>query len=59
MELDSLTKEAVLVKVKDNLEAVCKRQRIPKKRYLDVIKDATDTEAVFNKVIKQLVTIKL
>jgi hypothetical protein len=51
--------KAVLVKVDDNLEAVYKRQRIPKKRYLDVIKDATDTETVFDKVIKQLVTIKL
>jgi hypothetical protein len=59
MELNALIDEAVLVKVKDNPEAVCKRQRIPKKWYLDVIRDATDTEAVFNKVIKQLVTIKL
>jgi len=59
MELDSLIEEAVLVKVKDNLKAVCKRQRILKKQYLDVIKDTTNTKAIFNKVIKQLVTIKL
>jgi len=38
---------------------VCKRQRIPKKQYLNVIRDATNAEAVFDKVIKQLVTIKL
>jgi hypothetical protein len=59
MKLDSLINEAVLVKVEDNLEAVCKRQRTSKKQYLNVIRDATDSEAVFNKVIKQLVTIKL
>jgi hypothetical protein len=59
MELDAPTDEAVLVKVKNNPEAVCKRQRTPKKRYLDIIQDATDLEAVFDKVIKQLVTIKL
>jgi hypothetical protein len=52
------TKEAVLVKVKDNLD-VCKKQKTLKKWYLDVIRDATDTKAVFDKVIKQLVTIKL
>jgi len=52
------TEEAVLVKVKDNLD-VRKRQRTPRKQYLDIIKDATDTKAVFDKVIKQLVTIKL
>ena len=52
MELDALINKAVLVKVKDNLETVYKRQRTPKKQYLDVIKDATDTKAVFNKIIK-------
>ena len=52
------TKEAVLVKVKDNLD-VRKRQRTPRKQYLDIIRDATDTKAVFDRVIKQLVTIKL
>jgi hypothetical protein len=46
------------VKVKDNLD-VRKKQRTPRKRYLDVIRDATDIEAVFDRVIKQLVTIKL
>jgi hypothetical protein len=59
MELDTLTDKAVLVKVEDNLEAVRKRQRTPRKQYLDVIKDATDTKAVFDEIIKQLVTIKL
>jgi hypothetical protein len=46
------------VKVKDNLD-VRKKQRTLRKQYLDIIKDATDTKAVFDKVIKQLVTIKL
>jgi hypothetical protein len=59
MELDSFTKETVLVKVKDNLEIVCKRQRILRKQYLNVIRDTTNAKAVFDKVIKQLVTIKL
>ena len=59
MELDALTSKAVLVKVKDNLEAAYKKQRTLRKQYLDIIKDATNVEAVFNKVIKQLVTIKL
>ena len=59
MELDGLTDEAVLVKVEDNPGAVCKKQRTLKKRYLDVLQDATDPEAVFDKVMKQLVTIKL
>jgi hypothetical protein len=59
IKLDSLISKAVLVKVEDNLKAVCKKQRTSKKRYLDVIKDATNLEAVFNKVIKQLVIIKL
>ena len=30
-----------------------------KKRYLDIIKETTNLEAVFDKVMKQLVTIKL
>jgi len=59
MELDAPTDKAVLVKVEDNPDTACKRQRTPKKRYLDVIRDTTDPEAVFDKVIKQLVTIKL
>jgi hypothetical protein len=40
-------------------EAVRKQQRTPKKRYFDIIQDTTGPEAVFDKVIKQLVTIKL
>jgi hypothetical protein len=59
MELDSLIDKAVLVKVKDNLRAACRRQRVPKKRYLDLIQDNTNLETVFGKVLKQLVTIKL
>jgi hypothetical protein len=59
MKLDAFINKAVLVKVKDNLEAVYKRQRTLRKQYLDIIKDATDTKAVFDKIIKQLVTIKL
>jgi hypothetical protein len=59
IKLDNLTDEAVLVKVKDNLESTCKRQRTLKKQYLDVLQDTTDPKAVFGKVIKQLVTIKL
>ena len=51
-------KEAVLVKVKDNLD-VRKRQRTLRKQYLDIIRDATDAKAVFDRVMKQLVTIKL
>jgi len=59
IELDNLTDKAVLIKVKDNLELTCKRQRTLKKQYLDVLQDTTDLKAVFSKVIKQLVTIKL
>jgi hypothetical protein len=59
MELDAPIGEAVLVKVEDNLEAACRKQRTLRKRYLDIIRDATNAEAVFDRVIKQLVTIKL
>jgi hypothetical protein len=59
MELDALINKAVLVKVKNNLKVVYKRQRTLRKRYLDIVQDATDPEVVFDKVIKQLVTIKL
>ena len=59
MELDEPTDEAVLIKVEDNPRAVCKKQRTLKKRYLDVLQDATDAEAVFDRVMEQLVTIKL
>jgi hypothetical protein len=59
MELDALTDKAVLVKVENNLEVVYKRQRTLKKQYLDIVQDVTDLEVVFNKVIKQPVTIKL
>ena len=59
MELDALIGKAVLVKVKDNLEAACRKQRTLRKQYLDIIKDTTNAKAVFDKVIKQLVTIKL
>jgi len=59
MELNAFTSKAVLVKVKDNLEAAYKKQRTLTKRYLNIIKDTTNVKAVFDKVIKQLVTIKL
>jgi hypothetical protein len=59
MELDGFTDEAVLVKVEDNLGTACRRQRVPKKQYLDIIQDNIDPETVFGKVLKQLVTIKL
>jgi hypothetical protein len=59
MELDALTDEAVLVKVENNPEVVRKRQRTLRKRYLDIVRDATDPEVVFDKVMKQPVTIKL
>jgi hypothetical protein len=52
------TEEAVLIKVKNNLD-VHKRQRTLRKQYLNIIRDTTNAEAVFDKVIKQLVTIKL
>jgi hypothetical protein len=52
MELDTFTDKAILVKVKDNLRVVCKKQKIPKKQYLDIIQDNTNLEAVFDKVIK-------
>jgi len=51
--------EAVLVRVEDNPKKKKRRLRTPKKKYLDVIKETTDLEAVFDEVIKQLVTIKL
>jgi hypothetical protein len=58
MELDEPTEEAVLVKVEDNPGTTHKRHRTPKKRYLDVLQDTTDLEAVFGEVMKQPVTIK-
>ena len=51
--------EAVLVWVKDNPKKKKRRLRTSKKKYLDVIKETTNLKAVFNEVIKQLVTIKL
>ena len=59
MKLDALISKAVLVKVKDNPEAAYKKQRTLRKQYLDILRDATNAKAVFDKVIKQLVTIKL
>jgi len=59
IEVDlKLVEEAVLVQVEDNLKKK-RRLRTSKKKYLDVIKEITDLEAVFDEVIKQLVTIKL
>jgi Aspartyl protease len=45
--------------VENNPRAAYKRQRVPKKQYLDMIQDNTDPETVFGEVMKQLVTIKL
>jgi len=60
MEVDpEPAEEAVLVRVEDNPEKRKRRPRTPKKKYLDVIKETTDPEAVFDEVIKQPVTIKL
>jgi hypothetical protein len=61
MELDDddLKEEAVLVRVEDNPEKPKRRPRIQKKKYLDIIKESTDPEAVFDEVMKQPVTIKL
>jgi hypothetical protein len=61
MEINAqeLINEAVFVKVKDNLRTACRRQRVLKKQYLDIIQDNTNPETVFGKVLKQLVTIKL
>jgi hypothetical protein len=50
--------KAVLIQVKDNSEKK-QKPRTLKKKYLDVIKKSTDSETVFDKVIKQLVIIKL
>jgi len=56
IEVDlELVEEAVLIRVKKKK----RRLRTLKKKYLNVIKETTDLEAVFNEVIKQLVTIKL
>jgi len=57
--LDALISKAVLVKVKDNLEAAYRKQRTLRKQYLDIIRNTINAKAVFDKVIKQLVTIKL
>jgi len=60
IEVDlELVEEAVLIRVKDNPKKKKRRLRTLKKKYLNVIKETTDLEAVFNEVIKQLVTIKL
>ena len=54
-----LVEEVVLVQVENNPKKKKRQLRTLKKKYLDIIKEITDLEAVFNKVIKQLVTIKL
>jgi hypothetical protein len=61
MEVDNedLEEEAVLVRVENNPNKLKRPLRIPKKKYLDIIKENTNPEAVFNKVMRQLVTIKL
>jgi hypothetical protein len=60
MEVDDEKEEEVfLIQVEDNLEKKKRPLRVRKKKYLDVIKESMDLEAIFDKVIKQLVTIKL
>ena len=56
---DEKEEEAVLVRVEDNPEKKKRAPRVRKKKYLDVIKENVDPEAIFDKVIKQPVTIKL
>jgi hypothetical protein len=50
--------DAVLVQVKDNPEKK-QKLRTPRKKYLDIIKENTNPETVFDEVIKQPVMIKL
>jgi hypothetical protein len=61
MEVDDedLEEEAVLVRVENNPNKPKRPPRIPKKKYLDIIKENTNPEAVFDEVMKQPVTIKL
>ena len=62
MEVDDedSKEEVVLVRVEDNPNKLKKRTpRARKKKYLDVIKENVDPEAIFDEVMKQLVTIKL
>jgi hypothetical protein len=56
---DKKEEEAVLVRVEDNLEKKKRLPRAQKKKYLDVIKESMNPEAIFDEVMKQLVTIKL
>ncbi len=51
--------EAVLIRVKDNLNKPARKPQGPReKKYLDILKENTDPEAVFDEVMKQPVTIK-
>ena len=61
MEMDEESKEedAILVRDEDNLEKKKRPPRTRRKKYLDVIKENVDLEAIFDEVMKQLVTIKL
>ena len=56
---DEKEEEAVLVRVEDNPEKKKRTPRARKKKYLDVIKESVDPEAIFDEVMKQPVTIKL
>jgi hypothetical protein len=60
METDRMKNDddAVLVRVEDNPEKK-RKLRTPRKKYLDIIKENTNPEAVFDEVMKQPVTIKL
>jgi hypothetical protein len=61
MEVDDedSKEEAILVRVEDNPEKKKRAPRTRKKKYLDVIKESVDPEAIFDEVMKQPVTIKL
>src|SRR6202035_6164541 len=48
-----------LIRVEDNPTKPKRQQRTSKKKYLDIIKESTDPETVFDEVMKQPVTIKL
>jgi hypothetical protein len=50
--------DAVLIQVKDNPEKK-QKLRTPRKKYLDIIKENTNPETVFDEVMKQPVMIKL
>jgi hypothetical protein len=59
LEDEETKEEAILVRVEDNPDKKKRPPRVRKKKYLDVIKESMNLEAIFDEVIKQPVTIKL